>query len=40
LSFGILLFWLVFGLWTRRWLEESGGAFIHGLVDKLFHRQT
>lgn len=38
LSFGVLLFWLIFGLWLKRWVEQSDTTFVNYLVDKLFHR--
>jgi hypothetical protein len=36
LSFGVLLFWVVFGLWARKWVEESNGGLLHSIVDRLF----
>jgi hypothetical protein len=40
LSFGILLFWLVFGLWAKQWAEYSSRSMFNSLVDKLLHRQA
>jgi hypothetical protein len=38
LPFGIVLFWLMLGLWVRKWAEECEGGFMHRLVDKLIGR--
>jgi hypothetical protein len=40
LAFGLILFWLMFGLWVRQWLEEGRAGLMGTLVDKLFHRQS
>lgn len=37
LSFGILLFWLVFGLWAKQWLEQRRENFFGNIIDNIFH---